>query len=232
VGTVIAAIFKYKREHGNTGVPEVDPQTSTSLELLTQRLIPSKLSSKVMEILNLPCLFFSLSKLGLIELTTAFKLVEAPTKPKAPGRKKAKAATAAPLNAKEPIAAIVFLPKALPKKKKSVRVYSTPIHSSTRRTKALLQFTTHHEETSFHSILKNSFKKQHTSWPSQILPLSSSIEAYGALSPNVTTIIVEGASTRTADVAIDARAPSPNVIDVAGEGAPMTTADVAVDVTL
>jgi hypothetical protein len=99
----------------------------------------------------------SFRKLGLIELPTGFQMVAAPMKPKAPMNKKANAAIAAPT--------IVLVSKifTLPKKKKSMRVYSTPTFSSPRRAKQTLPMATEHEGTSFHSIHNNPFQKQHTS---------------------------------------------------------------------
>jgi hypothetical protein len=145
----------------------------------------------------------SLRKLGLIEFPTGFRLEEAPTKPKAPAKKK-------PLpmkkmqNASIAAPTIMLVPKAVTvQSKKNARVSSAPTSSSPRRTKSPLPTATEHEGTSFHSIHNNTFQKQHTPHPHQRLPLSSSIIAapFTSSMPLILTdVVVEQAPSITASM--------------------------------
>jgi hypothetical protein len=159
-GTAIAAIFKYKQEHGNIDVPKAYPHKHQH-----RRIINTKTASKksIQQSYGNPQFamshLLSLSKLSLIELPTGYiKLATASTKPNAPMKKKVKAAIVAPTlvavpKANAPISAIVLPPKALPKKKKSMMIFPAQTRSSPRRTNALLPVAVEHQGTSFHSVL-------------------------------------------------------------------------------
>jgi hypothetical protein len=127
VGAAIAAILKYKKEHGNTNIPKVDPHKHLHIWIIHAKTAPKKIIQEGCgnPRFTMPHLL-PLRKLGIIDLPTGFKLKEAPTKPKATENKKANAATAAPPKANAPIAAFFLRPKAAQKKKKSARVTSTP----------------------------------------------------------------------------------------------------------
>jgi hypothetical protein len=135
--------FKYKKEHRNNAIPEADPYKHLHHWIIHAKTVPKK---SVQEGNGNPRftmpLLLSLRIVGIIDLPTGFKSKETPMNPKVTDNKKANAATVAPPKDTTPTAAIVLPPKAVPDKKKSARVTSTPTRSSPRRTNALIPIAT------------------------------------------------------------------------------------------